>query len=1179
MRGLALCPLLLYGCFGSLPAQDAGDYAGKVVSVQNQVEARNGDWTPARTDQELVTGMAVRTMRKSRAVLLLADETQLKLNANSYLELKAVRRSSNLLTRIRRSASSSQESVLNVVRGRAWFRTKRRSSRVKVETPSVTAAIRGTEIDVRVEADGESFVSVLEGGVELSNDQGRLLVNAGEQGKPRPGEAPTKTILVNPRDAVQWTLYYSAAITPRDYPFRFASIDEARKQLTTIKDPLVAAELQHDAGNLPAAMRSLGSIDTPRAAEIRGWIFLVQNRLQDAIRELLRAPIDSARRRLGLSLAHYRLGDWDQAYRLVEDPGDLGSLRLQKAMLDLLVGDVPESRALLESVAPDQPSYALAQALLAEISILQNQKDLALESAQRALRARPESPSAHLSLSRVQQSRFDLDAALRSAQRALELDPEFLQAQVQYAKLLFGQGRNARAERIVREALDGTPESPEMLSLLGYVLLARGKTPDALVHFHRAVEQDPNSSEARMGMGIAHMRQGKKEEAALRILEATTLNPRISLYQSYLGKAFYEQHEFEQAFVALGTAKELDPRDPTPHLYSGIFWNDLNQPGEAIREFRESIRLNNNRAVYRSRFLLDQDRATRNVRLAKAYNRLGLSEWANREAIRSSQSDPSNHSSRLFLADTFVNLKGLTLAAGSELLWARLLLPANANSFNSFNDYTTLFELPRLDGTAEGSYGSFDAARGTLVSSGGASRYAFGSELTYDWTAGFRPVNDFNRGYTGFSLFKYALTSTSDIFFSYSYQQNNRGDPGASPLVSDRTDRNIRVFNRSHLAEVGYHHQLRPGSDVVFLFSGRDIDRLVDDPDFLRRPTGLGSIDVALRRSQRTPNSSLQAVHLLDLEKLRLRYGMDLFEGRSRTRDLLSFEFPSNPPIPVLQEFQLTREEIRYRTGFVQADYDLNPHLILTLGLNYDWANDDNRLDEDQNSASRLNPQGGLLFSPFDQTTFRLVAARVLQTHLQESLAPVHINGFPLDRNESEMTRSNAYHWAWDQILGSKSFLRTAAFYRDNSTPISESSGIPDFSGSTYGGEIVFNRFLGDEWTMVTKYSLEHSEITSSLRRDHEFGLSMFYTHRRGFGFRVREEYFSQDGRFGLISPQVDVWTTDAALSYEFPGKRGLIALEVKNLFDMRYTFLANPLDRDPRQPRRKVNLLLRFSF
>lgn len=1179
MRGLVLCLLLLCGCFGSLPAQTAGDYAGKVVSVQNRVEARNGAWAPARTDQELVTGMAVRTMRKSRAVLLLADETQLKLNANSYLELKAVRRSSTLLTRIRRSATSSQESVLNIGRGRAWFRTKRRSSKVNVETPAVTAAIRGTEVEIRVEADGESFVSVLEGGVELSNDQGRLLVNAGEQGRARPGEAPTKTILVNPRDAVQWTLYYSAAITPRDYPFRFASIDEARKELETVKDPLVAAELQHDSGNLPAALASLGSIDTPRAAEIRGWIFLAQNRLQDAIRQLRQAPINSARRRLGLSLAHYRLGDWEQAYRLVEDPGNLGSLRLQKAMLDLLIGDVRESRALLESVAPDQASYALAQGLLAEISILQNQEDLALESARRALRVRPDSPSAHLSLSRVQQSRFDLNAALRSAQRALELDPDFLQAQVQYAKLLFGQGRNARAERMVREALDGAPESPEVLSLLGYVLLAKGKTPDALGHFQRAVEQDPNSSEARMGMGIAHMRQGKKDEAALRILEATTLNPRISLYQSYLGKAFYEQREFEQAFVALDTAKKLDPRDPTPHLYSGIFWNDLNQPGEAVREFRESIRLNNNRAVYRSRFLLDQDRATRNVRLANAYNRLGLTEWANREAIRSTQSDPSNHSSRLFLADTFVNLKGLTLAAGSELLWARLLLPANANSFNSFNDYTTLFELPRLDGTVEGSYGSFDAARGTLVSSGGTSRYAFGSELTYDRTAGFRPVNDFNRVYTGFSLFKYALTSTSDMFFSYSYQQNNRGDPGASPLVSDRTDRNIRVFNRSHLAEVGYHHRVRPGSDVVFLFSARDIDRLVDDPDFLRRSTGLGSIDVALRRSQRAPNSNLQAAHLLDLEKLRLRYGMDLFEGRSRTRDLLSFEFPSDPPIPVLQEFQLTREEIRYRTAFVQADYDLNSRLILTLGLNYDWANDDNRLDDDQHSTARLNPQGGLLFSPFDQTTFRLVAARVLQTHLQESLAPVHINGFPLDRDESEMTRTNAYHWAWDQILGSKSFLRTSAFYRDNTTPIADSSGILDLSGSTYGGEVVFNRFLGDEWTMVTNYSLEHSEVPSSVRRDHQVGLSMFYTHRRGFGFRVREEYFSQDGRFGLISPQVDVWTTDAALSYEFPGKRGLIALEVKNLFDRRYTFLANPLDRDPRQPRRNVNLLLRFSF
>src|SRR4029077_13329038 len=101
------------------------------------------------------------------------------------------------------------------------------------------------------------------------------------------------------------------------------------------------------------------------------------------------------------------------------------------------------------------------------------------------------------------------------------------------------------------------------------------------------------------------MREGRHEDAVAEFLTAAALEPRRSLYQTYLGKALYELRRFDQSFASLASAEQLDPRDPTPHLYAGVFQNDLLRPGVAVRELEQSIALNDGRAVYRSRFLLD----------------------------------------------------------------------------------------------------------------------------------------------------------------------------------------------------------------------------------------------------------------------------------------------------------------------------------------------------------------------------------------------------------------------------------------------------------------------------------------------------------------------------------------------------------------------------------------------
>lgn len=533
-------------------AQSDQNIAAKILSIQGQVQVQQSPPVPAQVNQILYPGNVITTGPRSRTALLMADETQLKLSENSELTLNAVRPVSNLLVRVTETGPRIDQSIINMNKGRAWVRSKRTPAAVQVRTPAVTAAIRGTEFDIRVNDDGYTETTVVEGAVDFFNDLGTVVINPGEQGRCRVGEAPTKVVVLNPEDAVQWTLYYTASVSPRDYPFLYSSREQALSNANgLVSDPVRTAQIQHDAGDLEAAMASLQGQDSPAAAETRGWIYLEQNRIREAIEDFGRAPPDSPRRRLGMSLAHYRVGEFSQAYEYVADPGDDARLKTQKAMLDLLAGNVEESRSTLESVSGQDPYYSLSQGLLSNVYLTQNDKDEALAAARRAVESNPGSPSAHLNLSIVRQSFFDLLLATDAAERALELDPRFLQAKVQYAKLLFGAGDTGKAETVIREALAEAPQEASVHSTLGFVLLGRGQTDDARVHFQRSLELDSTRGEPRLGLGVADMRQGRQAEAVLEILEATTLEPQIALYQSYLGKAFYEQHKFEQAFTAL----------------------------------------------------------------------------------------------------------------------------------------------------------------------------------------------------------------------------------------------------------------------------------------------------------------------------------------------------------------------------------------------------------------------------------------------------------------------------------------------------------------------------------------------------------------------------------------------------------------------------------------------------
>ncbi len=100
-------------------------------------------------------------------------------------------------------------------------------------------------------------------------------------------------------------------------------------------------------------------------------------------------------------------------------------------------------------------------------------------------------------------------------------------------------------------------------------------------------------------------------------------------------------------------AEKLDPQDPTPWLYSALLNQENNRINDAIRDLEKSQALNDNRSVYRSQLLLDQDQAVRSANLAAMYQDAGMDDVALREASRAVNYDYANYSAHLFLANSY----------------------------------------------------------------------------------------------------------------------------------------------------------------------------------------------------------------------------------------------------------------------------------------------------------------------------------------------------------------------------------------------------------------------------------------------------------------------------------------------------------------------------------------------
>lgn len=529
---------------------------------------------------------------------------------------------------------------------------------------------------------------------------------------------------------------------------------------------------------------------------------------------------------LAASVAAYRDGDLLAALRLAPPEAPVPSVRERffRAALFLAVGQVDRAQGILgeEEARPGGESLRpIARAMGRLIATVKGDAvDLFPENAPLA------SASEWLAESYARQAAADLPGALTAARRATGLAPGFGFAWARVAELEFGFGRIQRASQALERAQILSPRNAPAAALRGFLRAANDDIRGAQAEFDRTIALDGSLGHGWLGRGLCRIRHGEMRAGMLDLETAAVVEPRRSLLRSYLGKG-YEAAEFTPlAKAELELARRLDPLDPTPWLYGALLRREQNEVNRAIGDLERSLALNDQRALSRSRLLLDEDRAVRSSSLAGVYQAAGLREASLQEAVRAERADYGNYSAHRFVSDSFNLLREPTRSNlrfetvwFNELLLADLLAPVGGTPLSrpiTEQEYARLFDRDRVGFSSATDYRSDGQVREVASQFGRIERMAWALDLDAEHHDGVRPNNALDRA-EWYSTFQYQWTPQDSALLLAKYQDFHSGDT-LQYYSSSQLRPRYRFDEPQHpILVAGYHHEWGPGMHTLVL--------------------------------------------------------------------------------------------------------------------------------------------------------------------------------------------------------------------------------------------------------------------------------------------------------------------------------------------------------------------------
>ena len=174
----------------------------------------------------------------------------------------------------------------------------------------------------------------------------------------------------------------------------------------------------------------------------------------------------------------------------------------------------------------------------------------------------------------------DLDAAVAAGDRRA------LIAQA------LGAGAYEQAQALLAEEAQRNPKSPELLRLLGGVFFMRREFLNSAIAFKKAEALAPLDERSRFTLAMSYVVLGRRDWARPELLKLTQAAPRSALYRYWTARLDYDDGKYAAAAEGLLQAIALDGRFVKAHDNLGLCYEALGRNDEALRSYREAVRLN-----------------------------------------------------------------------------------------------------------------------------------------------------------------------------------------------------------------------------------------------------------------------------------------------------------------------------------------------------------------------------------------------------------------------------------------------------------------------------------------------------------------------------------------------------------------------------------------------------------
>jgi tetratricopeptide (TPR) repeat protein len=845
---------------------------------------------------------------------------------------------------------------------------------------------------------------------------------------------------------------------------------------------------------------------------------------------------------------------------------------LYHAALLLSVGQVDEARVGIDRALAMEPRAGLAYALRAVINVVQNQKGDALADARRAVELSPKETAPKIALSYAQQAQFQLEAARDTLLQATVDQPEDALAWARLAELWLMLGYRDRAREAAERGAKLAPNLERVQVVRGFADLAEFRTGWARLTFTQAIARDPADPLPRLGLGLAMISDGLLERGRRNLEIAAGLDSSNSLLRSYLGKAYFEEKRAPLDADQFAIAKELDPLDPTPYLYDAIRKQSENKPVEALHDIQKSIELNDNRGVYRSRLLLDQDRAARETSLGRIYDDLGFYQLGLRQASKSLTLDPANYSAHRFLSDSYQGVRRREISRVSELLQAQMLQDVNINPVQpsisetnlniithggptetGFNEFTPLFEQNQVQLDASGLAGTQNTFAGEGVVSALYDQFSISGGAFHYETDGFRPNNGVNHNiYNAYA--QYAITPELNAQFEYRHRQTKFGD---LEFAFDQNDFSptARTDIDEDIARAGLRYSPAPHSNILLSYVYSHTDTTAQD-SAIEGPSLLTFNSPAVEDT-----NQIEAQYILEQDWFNALVGFSY--SNTDTNEEVEIAVDGFPVVQLADQFQTND----YR-GYVYTNINIPEPVTWTLGLSYA------HFDQDSippNKVDKVNPKAGVQWDVTSDLRLRAAYFETVKPVLaaNRTLEPTQVAGFNQFFDDADGTKSRRYGVGLDWQVIPDLAIGGELTWRNIEQPFINTSVDPPTSVEDDADEELYEAYV--YWTPLDEVAVRAGFSYDKWERDSDalaasvsdqdplevktisVPVSVMYFHPSGFFAGAGISFVNQEVRRlpEFTNQGEDSFVVvDVGIGYRFPKRFGIASLTVNNLFD-----------------------------